>query len=208
MRERMATGVACGLQNRHGAYARPGWVRFPHVPATLSVAFLVITLAAVSPVASGPGAPAGLLAQTPEQRPPGAPPLEPAPPPASTDSTPPVSPVGALARSLVLPGWGQTAVGRPARGAIYFAAEAGSLFMVFKSHAKLSAARRADPPKEDLVDARTSQRENWIVLAAFIAFVSGLDAWVSAHFWDFESSVTAPEEGTVQVSVHVPLGFP
>ncbi len=211
MRERMATGVACGLQNRHGAYTRPGWVRFPPVPAILSAVstpLALVALAAAWPVASGPLGPAGLLAQTPEQRTPAAPPGEPAPPPASTDSTPPVSPVGALARSLVLPGWGQTAVGRPARGAIYFAAEAGSLFMVFKSNAKLSAARRADPPNEDLVESRVSQRENWIVLAAFIAFISGLDAWVSAHFWDFEPSVSAPEEGTVQVSLRVPLGLP
>jgi hypothetical protein len=126
------------------------------------------------------------------------------------DSLPPVSPLSALVRSLVVPGWGQTAVDRPARGAIYFAAETASLFMVFKSNAKLSAARKAIPENEDLVDARTNQRENWIVLSAFIAFMSGLDAWVSAHFWDFEPEVSAPEDGSqgIEITYRIPLRFP
>jgi hypothetical protein len=126
------------------------------------------------------------------------------------DTVPPVSPVGALFRSLVLPGWGQTAVQRPARGAVYFAAETASLFMVFKTQAKLSAAQRANPPNESLVDSRTAQRENWIVLSAFIAFLSGLDAWVSAHFWDFEPEVTVPDDGSqgIQVTYRIPLRIP
>jgi hypothetical protein len=127
---------------------------------------------------------------------------------AAPDSLPPVSPLGALVRSLVVPGWGQTAVGKPARGAVYFAAASASLFMVFKTQAKLNAARAADPVNEGLVDSRSSQRENWIVLYGFIAFLSGLDAWVSTHFWDFEPEVTVPEDGTgVQVGFRFPDPF-
>ena len=195
--ERMATGVVCGLQNRHGAYTRPGWVRFPHVPAIFLTAVLV-TL-------GGSFAPSTAHAQVQPQ--------EPATPDttgAVVDSLPPVSPMGALLRSLVIPGWGQTAVDRPARGAIYFAAESASLFMVFKSNSKLSAARKANPPNDDLVEARTNQRENWIVLAAFIAFMSGLDAWVSAHLWDFEPEVSAPEDGSqgIEITYRIPVRFP
>jgi hypothetical protein len=93
---------------------------------------------------------------------------------------------------------------------VYFAAETASLFMVFKSHAKLSAARKANPPNQGLVDSRTGERENWIVLSAFIAFLSGLDAWVSAHFWDFEPEVTVPEDGSqgVQITYRIPLRIP
>ena len=127
---------------------------------------------------------------------------------ARADTVPPISPLGALARSMVLPGWGQTAVGRPGRGAIYFVAEAASLFMVFKTHAKLGAARDAEPPREGLVEARTRQRENWIVLAAFIAFLSGIDAWISTHFWDFEPTLRAPEDGSVGLAFAFRVPFP
>jgi len=108
----------------------------------------------------------------------------------------------------VLPGWGQAEVGRPDRGAIYFAADAAVLYMVFKSSANLSAARRTNPLDQMLVDDRTAERENWIVLSVFIAFVSGLDAWVSTHFWDFEPRVVAPDDGSIGVGLAFKVGFP
>ena len=188
----MVTGVAPGLQNRCGARTRPGWVRFPHVPAIL------LLLTALAPP---------LLGQEPQPRE-GAEGVTSRT--AVRDSVPPVSPFGSLVRSLVIPGWGQTAVGQPSRGAIYFVAASTSLFMAFKSQGKLSAAKRADPPDESLIDSRNRQRENWIVLYGFVAFISALDAWVSTHFWDFEPEVTAPEDGTIGVtlSYRVPLGGP
>jgi len=109
---------------------------------------------------------------------------------------------------LVLPGWGQAEVGRPARGAIYFGAASTTLFMVFKSSQKLSAAKRAEPQDDGLIESRTRQRENWIVLTVFIAFVSGLDAWVSTHFWDFEPSILGPAEGAEGVGFGFRLAVP
>ncbi len=181
------TGVACGLQNRYGAFTRPGWVRFPHVPAILCAG--VFCLAALpSEVAGQPPETADVVSVQ--------------------DTVPPVTPLGALARSMVLPGWGQLEVGRPARGAFYFAAEVTFLYMVFASHGTLSAAREAQPQNEDLISARTRQRENWIVLAVFVAFVSGLDAWVSTHFWDFEPAITAPVDGSPGVGLSITVDFP
>src|SRR3954465_4791481 len=52
-----------------------------------------------------------------------------------------ISPRGAFLRSLVLPGWGQSAIGAPGRGAVYFGLEAGSLWMVYKSNQKLQEAK-------------------------------------------------------------------
>jgi len=131
-------------------------------------------------------------------------------PPASVDSLPPISPVVALLRSLVLPGWGQASVGRPGRGAIYFGAGSAALLMVFRSQARLSAAKRVEPVDEDLVDSLGRTRETWIVLYGFVAFFSALDAWVSTHFWHFEPEVVMPEDGgvSVQLSYRLPLGFP
>lgn len=107
-----------------------------------------------------------------------------------------------------MPGWGQVATGRPGRGAFYFAAEAASLFMVWKTQAKLSAARRATPPDSALIESRVGQREDWIVLAAFFALMSGVDAWVSAHLQDFAPEVRPPQGGGkgLEVGWRLPVG--
>ena len=144
-------------------------------------------------------------------------PADSAPPAASTipsttvavDSAgPPVSPMGAFFRSLILPGWGQAAVDQPVRGAVYFTAEAASLWMLFKTQAKLDAARRAGD--EDLAAARQEQKEDWIVMAVFLALFSGVDAWVSTHLWGFEGAVVPPPDGSPGVAVQysVPVGGP
>ncbi|WP_423929799.1 hypothetical protein [Candidatus Palauibacter sp.] len=126
----------------------------------------------------------------------------------TAEQRPPISPLGAFGRSLILPGWGQFEVGQPSRGAFYFAAEAVFLFMVFKSDARLSAAKEEVPQNEERISNRTGQRENWIVLAGFIAFLSGLDAWVSTHFWDFEPIVAPPPDGSVGITVGFKVAFP
>lgn len=59
----------------------------------------------------------------------------------TTSSDLPPSPGGAFLRSVVLPGWGQAAYGAYFRGGVYFAAEAGSWFMLLKSIARLGEAR-------------------------------------------------------------------
>ncbi|MFQ5746659.1 MAG: hypothetical protein ACE5HF_05505 [Gemmatimonadota bacterium] len=121
-----------------------------------------------------------------------------------------MSPLGALGRSILVPGWGQASVGQPVRGAFYFAMEAGSLFMVVRTQARLSAARRALPVDTALVRSRTQQREDWIVLSVFWALLSGVDAWVSAHLWHFEGAVVPPDDGSAGMALkfRVPVAGP
>lgn len=123
-------------------------------------------------------------------------------------TTRPVSAMGAFWRSLVLPGWGQAKVGQPGRGAFYFTMEAASLWMVFKTSQKKSAAERAGD--EDLAAVRGEQQEDWIVLSVFWALFAGIDAWVSAHMWDFEGAVVPPPDGSPGVAVQysVPVDVP
>ncbi len=220
----MATGVAPRLQSERGARERPGWVRFPHVPAIRAACAAFLLLGAVAGGAAaqegeeperqgqeqGPEAEGGERQDSEADRDPQTPDALERPPAQARDTLPPVSPVGALMRSLVVPGWGQASVGRPVRGGIYFAAEGLSLLMVFKTQAKLRAARQAEPPDEGLVESRTGQRENWIVLAGFVAFLSGLDAWVSTHFWDFEPEVRPPADGSAGAELRwsVPVSVP
>jgi hypothetical protein len=141
---------------------------------------------------------------------------------ARADTTQPryrVSPRGAFLRSLVLPGWGQSEIGAPERGVIYFALEAGSLWMVLKSQHKLNQAydreeilrltgQLAEDRTSGLVRARRAQREDWIALSVFWLFFAGADAFVGAHLRDFDAQVgTAPgPQGGVQVQGSIPLG--
>lgn len=113
---------------------------------------------------------------------------------------PGVSAVGAFARSVVLPGWGQAYVGSPGRGAVYFAMEAGTAWMTYKTWRQLEEAREvqgwmrdtgllAETGKLDLVDAREQQFEDWVALSIFVLLFSGIDAFVTAQLADFGEHV-------------------
>jgi uncharacterized protein DUF5683 len=130
-----------------------------------------------------------------------------------------ISPRQAFLRSLILPGWGQSSIGAPGRGAVYFALESGSLWMVYKSNQKLQEARELEAAQHEagileadrtlpLVRARRNEREDWITLSVFWFFFSGADAFVSAYLRDFDTHVgvqSAPGGGA-QLQVNVPLG--
>jgi len=126
----------------------------------------------------------------------------------SAGPSPPISPTGAFFRSLILPGWGQISADQPGRGAFYFAMEAGSLWMLFKTNAKLNAAKRSNPLDEDLIASREAQFEDWAALAVFWALFSGVDAWVSAQLWDFKGEVVPPPDGSAGAAFQysIPVG--
>lgn len=139
--------------------------------------------------------------------------------PTVADTLLPISPRGAFLRSLVLPGWGQSELGAPGRGGVYFLLETGSLWMVLKSHQKLKEARQLESiarqtgeigptAKHPLVRDRENQREDWITLSIFWLFFSGADAFVAAHLHDFDVHVNAvpgPGGGT-ELRATVPVG--
>ncbi|HEX8392344.1 MAG TPA: DUF5683 domain-containing protein [Longimicrobium sp.] len=129
-----------------------------------------------------------------------------------------VSPGRAFLHSLVLPGWGQSELGAPGRGGVYFTLEAGSLWMLLTANQRLGEAREqqrrlretgqiAPDAKTGLVRSRENQREDWITLSIFWLFFSGADAFVAAHLQDFDVHVNAiprPGGGT-ELRATVPL---
>ena len=215
----MAAGVACGLQNRRGARKAP-WVgstptRSRHLPALALAVLLILSsrgaLRGQEPVEQDSVLPVEALQSQDSVPPPpdSIPPFASEIPAAATDSAgPPVTPMGAFLRSLILPGWGQATVNQPVRGAFYFTMEATSLWMLYKTQAKLEAAERAGD--EELASARKDQKEDWIVMAVFWALFAGVDAWVSTHFWGFEGAVVPPPDGSPGVALQysVPVGGP
>lgn len=61
---------------------------------------------------------------------------------------------------------------------------------------------------KDLVESRRQQREDWIAVTLFWTLASALDAFVTAHLYEFPGRVTGSmlPGGTVEVGVSFPLG--
>jgi hypothetical protein len=141
------------------------------------------------------------------------------PPPPDTTRVNGITPRGAFLRSAIIPGWGQSKIGAPTRGGIYFGLESVSLWMVYKADQKVKDARRRQDELQStgvipfgrqtgLLHSRLSQREDWITLSAFWLFFSGADAFVATHLANFDAHVGArpTPDGGVQVQGTVPVG--
>jgi hypothetical protein len=112
--------------------------------------------------------------------------------------------MGALWRSLLLPGWGQAALGRRVTGAFFVFWEGVTLGMTIKSAHQLSFQESTDA---ETVEAKRREVQDWAVLLAFNHLMAGAEAFVSSMLWDFpdELKVRALPSGRFGVSVSLPL---
>lgn len=111
---------------------------------------------------------------------------------------PPVSPLGALWRSMLVPGWGQSILGRKATGAVFVFWEGVTLTMTLKSiHQKGYLERTGS----NNVDNKQQEIEDWAVLLAFNHLLSGAEAFVASMLWDFpaELEIRATRSGDLVV---------
>ena len=115
------------------------------------------------------------------------------------------SPTGALLKSLVLPGLGQISLGRELTAGVFIAIEAGTLAMVIKSQRDLNAAN--DLGDQVAIDDAKRKREDWLVLMGLNHALSALEAYISAHFWDFPADLDlrAVPGGGFSAGAHVPF---
>ncbi len=125
----------------------------------------------------------------------------------SVDRKPPVGPGGALWRSLLIPGWGQAKLGRGIAAGIFIAVEGVSLGMVLKTNSELQYTSATD---STAVSNKTQEREDWIVIMAVNHLIAGLEAYVSAHLWDFPGDLALKpvRGGGVAASVTFPVRVP
>jgi len=116
----------------------------------------------------------------------------------------PVSPMGAFWRSFLLPGWGQAKLNRKLTGGIFIAFEGLTLGMALKTNHQLGYLKRTG---DAAVDAKKQELEDWLTLLVFNHLMSGLEAYVSAHLWDFPGDLSfqaVPGGGGITVSVPLP----
>lgn len=142
--------------------------------------------------------------------------------PAVADSLRPlVSPLPAFFRSLLLPGWGQAVLDRKLTGGLFLAWEGVTLGMTLKAHQELQHIRRTEDTRDlpagqresALLRSKKAEREDWLVLLVFNHLFSGLEAYVSAHLWDFPEdlrlrALPAGPAGRPGVGVSIPLRLP
>ena len=116
----------------------------------------------------------------------------------------PVSPGGALWRSLLVPGWGQAKLGRKVPAIIFLGVEGLTLGMALKANAEYQYLRDADI---DNSRGKALEREDWLVLMGFNHLLAGLEAYVSAHLWDFpgDVAVTPVQGGGVAAALSLPV---
>lgn len=98
---------------------------------------------------------------------------------------PPISPATAFFRSLAVPGWGQASLNRNVTGGVFATFEGIAIMMVWKSSWQLDYART----RNKYVASHTQERQDWIVLLAFNHLISGAEAFVSAHLYDFPAAL-------------------
>jgi len=117
----------------------------------------------------------------------------------------PASPTGAMLRSFLLPGWGQAVYGRKVTAGFMLGVEGLTLGMILKTSGELDHARASGGASEG---AKLQEREDWITILVFNHLMSGLEAYVSAHLYDFpgDLQLQALPQGGMRFGVTLPLG--
>jgi hypothetical protein len=85
-------------------------------------------------------------------------------------------------RSFLVPGWGQSRLDRKLTGAIFVAVEGVGVAMTLRTTHELDYLRRTGSGR---VGPKKKEQQDWLILLAFNHLMAGLEAYVSAHLWDF-----------------------
>jgi hypothetical protein len=118
---------------------------------------------------------------------------------------PPISPLGAFGRSLLVPGWGQAVLGRRVTGAFFVFWEGLTITMTLKASHQLDYFQEVGT--EEQIEAKKQEIQDWVVLLVFNHLLAGAEAFVSAYLWDFpvELEQRALPGGRVGVGARVPF---
>jgi len=121
----------------------------------------------------------------------------PTPPTPADTLRPQVRPLPAFFRSLVIPGWGQAVLDRKLTTGLFLLWEGVTLGMTLKTSSEVrylqdTEATRVEPgatTESPLLRSKKAEHQDWLVLLAFNHLFSGLEAYVSAHLWDFPADL-------------------
>lgn len=119
-----------------------------------------------------------------------------------SDSAHRMRPGAAFWRSLVIPGWGQSATGRHVTGAAFITWEGITAMMTLKAQGEAEYLKSIGSGH---VKTKRQEVQDWVVLWVFNHLFAGAEAYVSAHLQDFPTDlqVRAFPNG---IGVSLPLG--
>ena len=113
-----------------------------------------------------------------------------------------LKPFAAAWRSLVIPGWGQAALGRDVAGVVLASWEGVTMMMTLKARQELHYVEQSGSGN---VQAKRQQAQDWLILWIFNHLFAGAEAFVSAHLQDFPKELhVQPLPGGIGVSVPIP----
>jgi hypothetical protein len=114
-----------------------------------------------------------------------------------------ISPMNALWRSMLIPGWGQARLNRKLAAGMLVAWEGVTLGMTLKTRHELEYLRRTNSAR---AEDKRQEHEDWLVLLAFNHLFAGLEAYISAHLADFPGDLGLQAvPGGVGASLSIPL---
>lgn len=93
-----------------------------------------------------------------------------------------VTPVGAMWRSLLIPGWGQARTGRNLTGAAFVAFEGVAIMMTVRA---MQEERYLEETGSENVASKRQQIQDWAVLWGFNHLFAAAEAYVAAQLMDF-----------------------
>lgn len=123
------------------------------------------------------------------------------------------SPTGALFRSLAIPGWGQLYTGHPVKAVVFLGTDIGMLYGIYvqnnlyEDYLDQAGDTKDDSYRtrlEDLADFYRDDRNKLIWWTAGVMLLSGFDAYVEAHLYDFRIE---PMLGTTPSGTGVSTGL-
>ncbi|HTK56306.1 MAG TPA: hypothetical protein VL295_05735 [Gemmatimonadales bacterium] len=117
----------------------------------------------------------------------------------------PTTPMGAMFRSFLIPGWGQAVYGRKVTAGIMIGFEGLSLGMLLKVHSEMDQIPASDTLR---LSNKRQERQDWMTVLIFNHLMSGLEAYVSSHLYDFpgDLEIRALPGGGMRAGVTLPLG--
>lgn len=117
----------------------------------------------------------------------------------------PSTPMGAMFRSFLIPGWGQAVYGRKVTAGLMLGVEGLSWGMLLKVQ---SEARYIEDTNSPRWHAKRQESQDWFTILVFNHLMSGLEAYVSSHLYDFpgDLQMQALPTGGMGVGVTLPIG--
>ena len=117
---------------------------------------------------------------------------------------PPISPLGALWRSMLVPGWGQAVLGRRVTGTAFVFWEGVTVTMTLKAMHQRNYMERTG---SNNVEDKKQEIQDWAVLWGFNHLLAGAEAFVAALLWDFPVELETGLSPTGEVLVGVKYNF-